>query len=266
MNPKQLVRLSNIIGIISIVLLIYWVFTFITIEVFGLKVFRENLTETFYMSVLGILALMAGALIINIMFNLTRIAQKHNQDELTTKTGKKVGWVLIASFPFLLLILFGGDYLTSKKKERLLVGSAKSIIETNTKKSDHLVNYNFDEEWIIETEDILEILSKTDDNFPHVSILVKDSIDSEPVFLGFTAYYKGNLTDTIQPVKKTFIRKTTQPERDYLNEVFENGYEDYRYSSHDGRYELFYPYSKEQKRIVIYFSEYQRYGKIGIKK
>ncbi|MAC96628.1 MAG: peptidase [Flavobacteriales bacterium] len=263
MNPKQLVRLSNIIGIIAIVLLIYWVFTFITIEVFGLKVFRENLTETFYMSVLGILALMAGALIINIMFNLTRIAQKHNQDDLTTKTGKKVGWILLASFPILLIILFGGDYLTSKKKERLLVESAKSIIEVNTKKSDHLVKYEFDEEWIIETEEILEILSKTDDNFPHISILVKDSIDGEPVFLGFRAYYSGNLTDTIPPVKKTFITKTTQPERDYLNNVFENGNEDYRYSSHDGRYELFYPFFKGQKRIVIYFSEYQRYGKIG---
>ena len=263
MNPKQLVRLSNIIGIISIVLLIYWVFTFITIEVFGLKVFRENLTETFYMSVLGILALMASALIINIMFNLKKKKKKHNQDELTTKTGKKAGWVLLASFPLLLFILFGGDYLTSKKKERLLVESAKSIIETNTIKSDHLVNYNFDEKWIIETEDILEILSKTDDNFPHVSILVKDSIDREPVFLGFTANYNGNLTDTIQPVKKTFIRKTTQPERDYLNKVFENGFEDYRYNSHDGRYELFYPYFKGKNRIVIYFSEYQRYGKIG---
>ena len=263
MNPKQLVRLSNIIGIIAIVLLIYWVFAFITIEVFGLKVFRENLTETFYMSVLGILALMAGALIINIMFNLTRIAQKHNHDEQTTKTSKKVGWILLASFPVLLLFLFGGDYLTSSKKERLLVASAKSIIETNTKKSDHLLNYRFDEDWIEKTEDILEILSKTDDHFPHVSILVRDSIDNEPVFLGFTSYHRGTSTDTIPPVKKTFIRKTTQAERDYLNKVFVNGYDDYLYSSHDGRYELFYPYSNGQKRVVIYFSEYQRYGKIG---
>lgn len=262
MNPKQLVRLSNIIGIIAIVLLIYWVFTFITIEVFGLKVFRENLTQTFYMSVLGILALMAGALIINIMFNLTRIAQKHNQDE-QIKTGKKVSWILLAGFPILLILLFGGDHLTSKKKERLLVESAKSIIETNSKKSDHLINYEFDEKWIVKTQDILEILSKTDDNFPHVSILVKDSIDGEPVFLGFSDFYYGNLTDTIQPDKKSFIRKTTQPERAYLNEVFENGKKDYRYSSYDGMYELFYPYFKEQKRIVIYFSEYQTYGKIG---
>lgn len=263
MNPKQLVRLSNIVGIISIVLLIYWVFTFITIEVFGLKVFRENLTETFYMSVLGILALMAGALIINIMFNLSRIAQKHNQDERTTKKGKKVGWLLLASFPILLIILFGGDYLTSKKKERLLVNSAKSMIEENTKKRDHLVNYEFNEEWIIETEEILDILSKTDENFPHVSILVKDSIDSEPVFLGFTEHVNRNQTDTTQTVKKMFIRKTTQSERDYLNKVFEHGKEEYRYSSHDGRYELFYPYFNGQNRIVIHFSDYQRYGKMG---
>jgi hypothetical protein len=80
MNNKTLVRLSNIIGIVSIILLVYWVFVFVSIEVFGLKVFRENMTETFYLSVVGILALMLGALIINVMFNLTRIAEKHYQD------------------------------------------------------------------------------------------------------------------------------------------------------------------------------------------
>ena len=44
MNAKQIVRFSNIIGITSILLLVYWVFTFITIQVFGLKVFKENMT------------------------------------------------------------------------------------------------------------------------------------------------------------------------------------------------------------------------------
>ena len=37
---RKLVKVSNIIGIISIVLLVYWVFAFMLIEVFGLKVFR----------------------------------------------------------------------------------------------------------------------------------------------------------------------------------------------------------------------------------
>jgi len=31
MNPKKLVRLSNIIGIISIMLLVYWVFIFMIV-------------------------------------------------------------------------------------------------------------------------------------------------------------------------------------------------------------------------------------------
>lgn len=263
MNPKQLVKLSNLIGVISIILLIYWVFTFITIEVFGLKVFRENLTETFYFSIVGILALMAGALMINLMFNLTRIAQKHNQDESVSRGGKRMGIMFLVSLPIIFLALFTGDYLTSKKKENLLVKSAKSIIETNQKKSDHLVNYRFEEEWIVQTEIILEIMSKTDKNFPHVSILVKDSIDEEPIILGFTKHYHGTLNDTIAPKKRKFIRKTTQPEREYLETVFNGENDKYRYSSHAGRYELFYPYRKDGKEIIIYFSEYQRYGKIG---
>ena len=121
---------------------------------------------------------------------------------------KKKGWLLLASFPVLLIILFGGDYLTSKKKERLLVESAKSIVQANSKKSQHLLNYKFDEAWIVKTEEILDIMSKTDDNLPHVSILMKDNIDDEAVILGFTRHYSGTLTDTIPPLKKNFIRKT----------------------------------------------------------
>jgi len=97
MNNKKLIKLSNIIGIISIILLIYWVFIFIAITVFDLKVFRENMTETFYLSVFGILALMFGALMINIMLNLTRIAEKHNDNEQNQikKKSKKLSILFI---------------------------------------------------------------------------------------------------------------------------------------------------------------------------
>ena len=108
MNYKTLVKLSNIIGIISIILLVYWVFVFISITVFGLKIFRENITETFYLSVLGVLALMLGSLIINVMFNLTRIAEKHNQDELSVskQVNKKMGLLFGLSFPLIFGLLF----------------------------------------------------------------------------------------------------------------------------------------------------------------
>lgn len=264
MNPKTLVKISNTIGIISITLLIYWVFVFMTVEVFGLKVFRENITQTFYMSIIGIIALMFGALIINIMFNLTRIAQKHNNDnELLNNKKSKIGIViLIVSFPVILGLLFGGDYLTSKKKEKLLIQSAKSIIQDNSQKADILVDYNFDKKWIIKTADILEILSKTDKHFPNVSVIVKDSIEGSKLFLVFNNYYHST-NDTIPPKKKEFIYETTKLERDYLNKVFETDFNEIRFKAENGDYELYYPYFNNNKKVVLYFSDYQRYGKIG---
>ncbi|MBX9852090.1 MAG: hypothetical protein K2X86_10060 [Cytophagaceae bacterium] len=264
MNSKKLVKLSNIVGAITILLLIYWVFIFITIQVFKLKVFSENITDTFFMSILGILALMSGVLIINIMFNLTRIAEKHNKDELMeVKTNsKKLSLLFGLSFPLIFGLLFIGDYLTSQKKEKLLIQSAQSIITDNTLKADKLLNYQFTELWMLSTDEILEVLSKTDENFPHVSVIVKDNIDNSTVFLQFHNYY-GELNDTIKPSKKNFIFDTTKAERDYLKKVFEEKSNETFFRAHDGNYELYYPYIKNNKRIVLYFSDYQRYGKIG---
>jgi hypothetical protein len=264
MNNKALVRLSNIIGIISILLLVYWVFVFISIQVFGFKVFRENLTETFYLSVLGILALMFGALIINVMFNLTRIAEKLNQDnvDIPKHTSKNLGLLFGLSFPLVFALLFGGDYLTSKKKEKMLISSAKSIVDNNSDKSNKLVNYSFDKKWMIETDNILDLYSKTDKNFPYVSVIVADSLDNSKVFLEFSDYYE-NSNDTTPPLKKNFLHQTTKDEREYLNRVFFENLNEVKFSAKNGKYELFYPYFKDGKKIVLYFSDYQRYGKIG---
>jgi len=263
MNPKQLVRLSNIIGVISILLLLYWITTFITIEVFGLKVFKKNMTETFYMSILGILALMIGALMINIMFNLTRIAQRHNQDEPITETRRYGGWVLIGRIPLLIALLFGGDFLTTRKKEQMLVASASSIISAGSLTTNHLGNYRFDWEWIEQTADRLQILSRKDDALPYISVIIQDTLLGEPVFLDFRNYSMRTLPDTLPPNKRDYIRETSGVEREYLNRIFEGKENQYRYSAHDGSYELFYPFDSGAKRMVIYFSEHRRYGKIG---
>ncbi len=76
MNAKKLVKATNIVGMVAVTLLVYWVFALILIQVFGLKVFREHITEIFLMSILGIFAVMGGTLMLNIMLNLTRIAER----------------------------------------------------------------------------------------------------------------------------------------------------------------------------------------------
>ena len=264
MRNSTLVKISNTIGIVSILLLVYWVFIFISIEVFGFKIFRENLTETFYMSILGILALMFGALIINVMFNLTRIAERNASEEPQTKPSRIRNWALIGSFPIIFILLYVGDYLSSQQKEKYLVSSAESIINKNESYSLTLANYSFSEKYIFDTSKILEILTETDENFPTVNVIVSDTIKSNRVYLSFAGNYPGNLKDTVgAPPKRHYIEQTSEPEREYLKSVFELKNREYRYSANDGNYELFYPMVKNGKVVILFFSDRQRYGKIG---
>jgi hypothetical protein len=267
MNLKTLVKMSNIVAAISILLLIYWVFTFIAIEVFGFRIFRENLSQTFAMSVLGILALMGGSLMINVMFNLTRIAQKHNQDEIveSRRISKHLVAAFVLTFPLIFGFLFAGDYLTSKKKESMLLSSARSIVETNTEKSARLVNYQFTDAWLNDTRDTLSFFEDSERNFPHASVIVQDSIDGSPAYLAIREYSSSHTENgqLIEPVKRRFLMKTTKADRDYLDSVFNGEVSQSRFTASDGSYELFYPFSKEGKKIVLYFSDYQRYGKMG---
>lgn len=76
MNPKQIVKISNAVGVISIMLLMFWVFIFITINIFNFRLFSWEVRNLFTMSIVPILALIFAALAMNIMFNLTLISQK----------------------------------------------------------------------------------------------------------------------------------------------------------------------------------------------
>ncbi len=276
---RGLVKLSNFVAATAILLLIYWVFVFILVEVFGLKVFRENLTQTFGLSVMGILAMMAGSLMINIMLNMTRIADR--QEGLTessfekSKLFKRLGLGLIILFPLIAAGLFGGDYLTSKKKESMLISSAKSIIAKYPGKLDQALDFKFEANWIVETGSTVELMERIDKNYGSVSILVEDSEEGNPVFLRFGSNYPSSVREVlnvkaeeedakVREIKRSeFIFKTTEEERKYLNSVFKGGNKDTRFSASDGNYELFYPYFKGSKKIVIYFAEQQQYGKLG---
>jgi len=264
MKPKSFVQISNIIGVISIILLIYWVFIFMTVEIFGLKVFRENLTESFYFSILAILALMFGALILNIMFNLTRIAEKHNADfEKPSKKSRLMPILVIVSFPLIFGFLFLGDFISSKGKESMLKQSAKSIIHDHLFEADKITSYSFSEDWIKNTSSFLELISKKDENFPNIYVITPDTIQGSLFYLSFTSniFYTDN--DSVSLKKSRYIYETNQSERDYLHEVFNGQSEDIYFYSKNGRYELYYPYRKDGKTIVFYFSEFSRYGKVG---
>ena len=146
MNPKQLVKLTNIVGIVSFILLIYWIFVFILVQVFNLKIFRQHLSEIFVLSITGIIALMAGALMLNIMFNLTRIAERGSETD-SPKKGKKIILLMIFMFPVLAGVLFAGNHLSLQRREQALQQAGQALVQQNVRGIQAAAQYRFTPEY-----------------------------------------------------------------------------------------------------------------------
>ena len=293
MNAKKLVKATNIIGMVAVTLLVYWVFALILIQVFGLKVFREHITEIFLMSILGILAVMGGTLMLNIMLNLTRIAERGQEEEV--RGGRKTVYLLLAVFPILAALLFGGNYLTIRQKRDILTQSSERIVKDNPAQLDALADYRFDLAYIKKSSEILDLMAKDDLSFKSAMIIVQDKIDNKPVYLAFSADSRLNVGGEAVPaasqneavpaanqnvegndnfvmdrngekvmVKKTdYVYSPNLKEREYLQKVFAGQTQEMCYEAEDGHYSLCHPYRKNGKTIVLCFSDYQEYGKIG---
>ena len=283
MNAKKLVKATNIVGMVAVVLLVYWVFVLILSNVFGLKVFREYITEIFLMSILGIFAVMAGALILNIMLNLTRIAERGQEEE--SKGGRKTLYLLLAVFPVLAALLFGGNYLTVQKKRQILTQSLERIVKDNPSQINALADYRFDFAYIKKAALILELMSKEDSAFKAATVIVPDTIGNKQVYLAFSADSQlsgideqapdtqgtGNDNDFVvtrngnkETISKTqYLYAPNLSEREYLQRVFAGQTNEIRYEVKDGNYSLCSPYRQNGKTIVLCFSDYQQYGKIG---
>ena len=293
MNAKKLVKATNIIGMVAVTLLVYWVFALILIQVFGLKVFREHITEIFLMSILGILAVMGGTLMLNIMLNLTRIAERGQEEEV--RGGRKTVYLLLAVFPILAALLFGGNYLTIRQKRDILTQSSERIVKDNSAQLDALADYRFDLVYIKKSSEILDLMAKDDLSFKSAMIIVPDKIDNKPVYLAFSADSRLNVGGEAVPAasqneavpaanqnvegndnfvmdrngekvmikKMDYVYSPNLKEREYLQKVFAGQTQEMRYEAEDGHYSLCHPYRKNGKTIVLCFSDYQEYGKIG---
>ncbi|VAX09703.1 hypothetical protein MNBD_GAMMA26-1167 [hydrothermal vent metagenome] len=265
MNLKKIVDLTNRVAYFSVALLAYWVFVFVVITVFDLKVFRENITQAFYMSILGIFALLGGAIILNIMLNMTRISgcmeAKESSNTATHGTKKRNIVLAIGIFPVIVALLFLGDYASSLKKKEHLVGAAEYLASENKESIKLLINYEFEETYIEKTADVLKILTQVEKKFPDIRVVVQDSVGDNNVFLFFGKWH--NSKDEKIFKKEDYIFPASQEDREYLKRVFSSSYSEIKFSAHDGKYELYFPIREHGRVIVLYLTDRQRYGKLG---
>lgn len=273
MNAKTLVKWSNRIGIIAIITLIYWVFAFIVIQVFGFRIFAENLSEVFILSVLGILAVMAGSLMLNIMLNLTQIAEGRQNDDAKIKNHKPLMLGLMALFPIITAILFLGDYANTQRKRGLMTDATVQVAQTGGATvqdfyKNRLANLTISDVDRLSKE--LQRLNHTSPAIGSVQLIVADTLNNQPVFLQFNAdsylYVATNAEkkSDILLDKSRFIHYFEQEKVDYLTDVFTNNRKKIYFSAHDGTFKLLYPYIVNGKVIAVYdINDYMQYGKLG---
>ncbi len=124
-----------------------------------------------------------------------------------------------------------------------------------------LADYQFSKDYVKRTEKTLGVIKKIDKNLPEVIVIHPDSIENKKVFLGFGGY---SGWDEKKPVERSmFIYSATREERMFLEKVFSGDEKNYRFSSKKGHYQLYFPAVIKGKKIILYFSDYQEYGKVG---
>lgn len=191
------------------------------------------------LSILGIFSILCAAIILNIMYNLTAIAEKY-KDRVEAKSLQRIGIklsVFIASLFLIFALLYFGDLSTSKKKEKYLASSVKALIKEQPEAVDTLAGYSFSEEYIKDAGVAITLLSKIDEKFPRVTAIHQDKINGKRVILGF---YSNRSTRDEVPQKVDYILSTSKEEREYIYSVFSGASSKYRFSSHDGKYEIYY--------------------------
>ncbi len=258
----NIVKTTNRIALFTVILLVYWVFIFVCITVFGFKVFRENMTEAFFLSIFGIFSILGGSIVLNIMYNLTAIAEGKEAASITgTYKTKNVIAIFCVSLIAIFAFLYIADEATSKKKEQYLVSAASDLISEQSEIIDSLSRYNFSKDYINNASKSIKVLSKVEEKFPRVTVIVRDQLNNKPLLLGFSSY--SSLGEDSDAHKENYILSTSSEEREYLNLIFDNRSIDHKFSSHNGRYEIYYPVKTASGVIVLHLSQHSRYGKLG---
>jgi hypothetical protein len=257
----NIVRLSNKIAFITVIGMMYWVFIYLCISVFDLKVFRHNMTEMFFMSIFGIFSVLFGVIIINIMFNLTAIAEGRKLDQASSPRMRIWLLLFVASLMLIFALLYLGDQATSHKRKEYLVSAASDLVSEQHDALLRISDYRFTKEYITATVQDINLLSKVDESFPQITVIQQDTIKNKTYLLGFNTY---NYIDADQlPEKSQFILGTSSDERKYLSSVFNNKVRDYLFSSNNGVYEIYFPVETEKGLLVLHLTQHARYGKFG---
>lgn len=255
LNPKTIVKLSNSIGLIAILLLLFCVFGFIVTEIFDLQLISFS-KEFFGISILALLSLMAGALILNIMFNLSRIASRGEPvAEDNPEKVKRLKWILLSGFPVVAIALFAGDNYNKEISSKKSLEFAKHL-QAQLAEEVEFEAYEFNKNWIGKSEKNLSFINQLNGRPGNLSLIWQDTLNGKKHFFSISEYYE-NEEDSSAFEKETYLLLPNKEKSEEFEKLL-NGEQKTIQLERSGRnFESFIPFTQHQKTFILQFNEYQ---------
>lgn len=267
MKNQTIVQWCNRLAMLAILALLYWVLLFSVNEVFDLRILRERSTTAFGFVVLGILALLAGSLMLNIMFNLTRIAERVEHAALApasaseSKRSSPRRWLLgfTALTTLSVALMFAGDARTRMLKKDLMLQTAQAISSQNQAALRQFAQQELTANSVNPLAQQLELVRKSTEFVNEVYVLRPEKILGQDNIVAIEHELPPEDKKPFSSLDLAF--KATQQQRTYLNAAFAGQTDAPLYVSRGGRYWLLYPVRLDNKVLVLFLSDEQAYGK-----
>jgi hypothetical protein len=250
--------------------LLLWLFVLAVSSVFGLNVAGQRTTGSFMFVLPLLIGGMGGGLVLNVILNLNKIGQHvalRNTASSPVSSAKIPRRWLLGVPTVLILVaasLFGADHYTRLQKEQLLLQDAQTSATAFDTDLKSLSTLPWGKELAIKAHDMLELMSKQNRQFPHVTLLIQEPVRGRPAVLELGRHPGKQEEPWDEANKISLVRGLSTEEREYMQSIFAGETMVYRYTANDGSYELFFPIQwGEKRRAILYFSDRLRYGKIS---
>jgi len=267
MKPITKIKISNLttwIMIITIVLIGLWFIGFVVSNTFDLNVFTRRTTE-FFFSIIGFaFVLVACSAILNISLNISLIADSKVQElkvDSKPTINKKFLYLTGLIVIFLIGFLFVGDYLSRQNEKNKLVNEVKDILDRYDQSIEEISLFLQDTSKIGEIPDILKFLSNQKEEFPTITLLTSDKYKGELVFLEIKSW--SNEKSLKEAYYGNSFYKCKKEDCEYLQEIFETKSIESFLWTEKNNYKFYFPVDRNEKKFIVLFSKYKRYGKIG---
>lgn len=296
MSHATAVKWLNRLAMIALLMLLYWLFIMAVTQIFGLKVFARSITEAFAISLAGLLALMGGSLMLNVMLNLSRMAHSLEKGQPVQGSlsqgplplpaqsqSQRWGWLGLAMFLLSLGLiaagLFAGDQYTRTQKKNRLMLTAAHLVQERQRALDQALSLPLQPSKSVldGLSQQLMLLEQTERDVDAIQLLLPTQYRGEAVVIGIDKHQPWQHSGPVEaaanrhPVQgataevdvSELLFSTTSEQRHWLDAAFEGRQPAPLYQYEGSRYELFYPVRLGRDWAVLHFSDQQNYGKVS---